>query len=142
MSRVSWAIGHALLFRQVVQRPHVVEAVGELDEDDADVVHHRQEHLAEVLGLAFLARGEADGADLGDPLHDVGDLGAEELADPVDGGEGVLDDVVEQAGRDRHDVELHVGEEVGHGQGVNEIGLPGMAHLAPVLEGGKDVGPP
>ena len=39
------------LGRQVLERAHVVEAVGELDEDDADVLGHRQEHLAEVLRL-------------------------------------------------------------------------------------------
>ena len=48
----------APLLGQVVQRPHVVQPVGELDEDDADVVHHRQEHLAEALGLPLLARRE------------------------------------------------------------------------------------
>ena len=142
MSRVSWATATPLVFRQVAQRPHVVEPVGQLDEDHADVVDHRQEHLPEVLRLAFLAGGEADRADFGDPLDHMGDFGAEKLANPVDGGEGVLDDVVEQAGRDRHDVQFHVGEEVGHGQGVNQVGLPGMAHLAAVLEGGKDIGPP
>ena len=44
------------LFREVVQRPHVMETVGELDEDDANVIHHRQQHLAEVLGLPLFAR--------------------------------------------------------------------------------------
>jgi hypothetical protein len=43
-------------FRQVMQRPHVVEPIGELDEDDPDVVHHREQHLAEALGLTLLAR--------------------------------------------------------------------------------------
>ena len=28
-----------------------MQAVGQLDQDDADVVDHRQEHLAQVLGL-------------------------------------------------------------------------------------------
>ena len=40
------------LFRfQVFQRAHVVEPVRELDEDDAQVAGHGQQHLAEVLGL-------------------------------------------------------------------------------------------
>ena len=43
-----------LLRRQRGDRPHVVEPVGELDEDDADVVRHRQEHLPDVLGLLLL----------------------------------------------------------------------------------------
>ena len=48
--------GDALLLvrRQAVQRPHVVESVGELDEHDPDVLGHRQEHLADVLGLLLL----------------------------------------------------------------------------------------
>ena len=104
----------AALLGQVVERPHVVQPVGELHEDDADVVHHREQHLAEVLGLPLLARGERDGADLGHPFDHVGDLGPEQLLDALDGGQGVLDDVVEQAGGDGDRVELHVGEDVGH----------------------------
>ena len=129
------------VLRQVVERPHVVEPVGELDEDDADVVDHREQHLAEVLRLPLLARRERDGADLGDPLDEVGDLGAEELLDALDGGQGVLDDVVEEAGRDGHDVELHVGEEVGDLERVDEVGLARVAHLSLVLAGREDVGP-
>ena len=54
----------------------------------------------------------------------------------------VLDDVVEQAGGDRDDVELHVGEQVGDLQRVDEVGLAGVADLSLVLEGGEDIGPP
>ena len=132
----------APLLRHVLQRPHVVQAVGELDEDDADVVHHRQQHLAEVLDLALLAGRERDGADLGHALDDVRDVVAEGLADALDGGQGVLDDVVEQAGGDAHDVELHVGEDVGDLEGMDEVGLAGMADLSLVLQGREDVGPP
>src|SRR3712207_7181283 len=46
----------ALLRLEVLERAHVVEPVGELDEDDAHVVDHRQKHLADVLGLLLLAR--------------------------------------------------------------------------------------
>ena len=106
----------APLVRQMAERPHVVQAVGELHEDDADVVDHREQHLAEVLRLPLLARRERDGADLGHAFDDVRDLGAEELLDALDGGQRVLDDVVEQAGGDGHRVELHVGEEVGDGE--------------------------
>ena len=119
-----------------------MQPVGQLDEDDADVVDHRQEHLAEVLGLALLARRKRDRADLGDALDDVGDLRAEELRDALDGGQGVFDDVVEQAGGHRHHVELHVRQEVGHFERVHQVGLPGMAHLSLVLEGREDVRPP
>ncbi len=124
----------APLLGQVVQRPHVVQSVGELDQDDADVIDHGQQHLAKILGLPLFARRELDGAELGDALDNVRDVGAEELLDALDRRLRVLDDVVEQAGGDRHDVELHVGEEIGHLERVDEVRLPGMADLSLVLE--------
>ena len=118
-----------------------MEAIGQLDQDDADVIDHRQKHLAEVLGLPFLARREPNGADLGHPFHDMGDLGAEELADAVDGGQRVFDDVVQQAGGDGHRVELHVRQKVRNCQRMNKIRLTRVADLAPVLERREHVGP-
>ena len=109
---------------------------------DADVVDHREEHLPEVLGLPLLARRERDRADLGDALDDVRHLRAEELLDALDGRQRVFDDVVEEAGGDGDRVELHVREEVGDREGMDQVGLAGMADLAPVLEGREDVGPP
>ena len=44
-----------LLFRtHDVERPHIVQAVTKLDEHDADIIDHRQEHLAQVFGLVSL----------------------------------------------------------------------------------------
>src|SRR5207248_1737819 len=63
-----------LLGRQVVERPHVVEAIGQLDHQHAQVARHRHQHLAEVLGLPLLARGEGQLADLGHAVHQLGDL--------------------------------------------------------------------
>ena len=52
------------------------------------------------------------------------------------------EDVVKQPGGDRHDVELHVGEQVGDLERMDQIRLARMAHLSLVLVGRKDVGPP
>ena len=60
----------------------------------------------------------------------------------LDRGEGVLDHVVEQAGGDGHDVQPHVGQEAGHFEGVDQVGLAGVADLALVLQGREDVRPP
>ena len=72
----------------------------------------------------------------------MGHFGPEQLLDPLDGGQGVLDDVVQEAGGNGHGVELHVRQEVGDGQRMDQVGLPGVAHLAPVLEGREHIGPP
>ncbi len=70
------------------------------------------------------------------------DLGPEQFADPVDGRQRVLDNVVEEAGGDGDGIELEVGQEVGDRQRVYQIGLAGVAYLPLVLEGGEHVGAP
>ena len=59
--------------RQGGQGAHVVQAVGELDDDDADVVAHSQEHLAQVPGLLLVHRGDLDVRELGHAVDKVGD---------------------------------------------------------------------
>ena len=88
-----------LLLAEVLDRPHVVQAVGELDEDDADVLRHRDDHLPVVLGLRLLAALEADPRQLGDALDEVRDLRAELRAELLHVRARVLDDVVQERRR-------------------------------------------
>ena len=43
-----------LLLAQIAERAHVVQAVGQLDEDHPDVLGHGDDHLADVLRLLLL----------------------------------------------------------------------------------------
>ena len=63
--------------RQRRDRAHVVEAVGELDEQDADVLRHRDEHLAQRRRLLRLLGVELEPVELGDAVDDRGDVGSE-----------------------------------------------------------------
>jgi hypothetical protein len=131
-----------LIPSRLAERAHVVHPIGQLHENHANVVDHREEHLAKILGLPLLGGRKRNRADLGDALDDVGHLRTEQLVNPFDGRQRIFDDVVQQAGRNGHGIELEVDEELGDGQGVNKVGLARMAHLAPVFEGRKDVGAP
>ena len=73
-----------LLLAQVAQGAHVVEAVGELDQDDADVFGHGHDHLAVVFGLLLFGGGEADLGQLGDAVDQHRDHVAELGADHFD----------------------------------------------------------
>jgi hypothetical protein len=128
-----------LVFAHVFQRAHVVEPIDELDQEDANVLGHRDQHLPEALGLALPGGGEFDSRDLGQPLHEEADLLTEEAIDLVETGEGVLHGVVEQSRDDGHVIEAHVHEDPRHFERMDQIGLPGVPHLAVVDLRGVDV---
>jgi hypothetical protein len=56
------------LLRQGAERAHVVEPVGELDQDHPDVAGHRHHHFPVVLGLPLVATLEAHPGQLGDAV--------------------------------------------------------------------------
>ena len=74
-----------LLLGHRAERAHVVQAVGELDQDDPDVRGHRDHHLAVVLGLRLVARLERDPGQLGHAVDQAGDLVAELARGPRPG---------------------------------------------------------
>ena len=126
--------------RQVFERPHVVQAVGQLDEHHADVIHHRQHHLAQVFGLLLFPGGEIDGADLGDALDDMRHLFAKLFADIDDRHRGIFHGVMQQPGGDRDGVHFHLGQDQCYFQGMDQIGLAGGTALSGVVFLGKFVG--
>ncbi len=69
-------LGDALLLleRHRRDRAHVVQTVGELDDQDPEVLRHRDEHLAHRRRLLLLAAVEADPFELRDTVDDRRDL--------------------------------------------------------------------
>ena len=118
---------------KMLERAHVVQAVRQLNQDDPDIIHHRQHHLADVFRLLLFASGELDLADLGHALDNMGDLFAELLADIDNGDRSVFYRVVQEPSRDRYRVHLHLGQNQRYFQGMNEIRLSGSAALAFVM---------
>ncbi len=98
------------LGREMLERAHVMQSICQLDEDDANVVHHGEHHFAQVFSLLLFLGGEIDFADLGDALDDVRDLFAEFLANVDDRDRSVFDRVMEQTRGDGDGIHLHVGE--------------------------------
>ena len=112
-----------LLGRQAVEGPHVVEPVGELDEDDPDVLGHRQEHLPDVLGLLLLVAVGAELRQLRDAVDEPRDLGPEPLLDVLEAVLGVLGDVVEERRGDRDRVDPELGGDLGRRDRMGDVRL-------------------
>src|SRR4051812_9842329 len=121
----------ALLLRQIVERAHVVEPVGQLHNDHARVLRNRQEQLPIALDLPLLrraARGQL--GDLGQPIDDARDLPAEFAIDVGNGDLRVFDDVMEQAAGNRDRIELEVGENLRDLHRMRDERLARIPHLA------------
>ena len=88
------------LGRQVLQRPHVVQPVAQLDDDDARVLGDREQQLPVVLDLLLGRAPEGEARDLGEPVHDARDLAAELAGDVLGADVRILHHVVEQRGGD------------------------------------------
>ena len=119
------------LLLQVAQRAHVVQPVGELDDEHPDVAAHRDDHLADRLGLRGVAVLHL--VELGDAVDEHRDLVAEVGAQLLEGVRRVLDGVVQQRGDQRRLGHADVGEDRRHRERVGDVGVAALAHLAGVV---------
>ena len=131
----------ALVFRHVVERAHVVQPVGELDQQHAHVLGDRQQQLAQVFRLLRLLRDEVELLQLGQALDQLADVGTEQLVDLRPRRRRVLDRVVQQRDRDRRLVEMHVGQDGGDFERMREVRVARGALLMTMLLHGIDIGP-
>ena len=108
---------------------HVVQPVGQLDQQDAEVLRHRHEHLAHRCGLLRLLRIEVDPLELRNPIDDRGHVRAERRIEVVECDTRVLHHVVQDRGRERHIVHAELGQNHGDGERMGDVGLAGLPAL-------------
>ena len=123
-----------------MERAHVVQAIGELDQEDANVLRHRQHQLAEILGLLGLIGLQLDARQLGHAVDKPRNIAAEYPLDVIERRDRILDRVVQQPGDDRRGVELHAGEDAGDLDGMGEIGIAARPELRPMRLHREDIG--
>ena len=113
------------------------------DEDDADVLDHRQHHLAEALGLRFGVAAELNLVEFADAVHEQRDFAAELLFDFVQRSRRILDRIVQNRRGYRLRVQVHLGELLRDRDGMRYVGFAGLARLPEVrlraeFVGGRD----
>jgi len=120
---------HLFLLRLELEGPHVVEPVRQLDDDDADVLRHGQQHLAEILRLFLLLGGIRNFCQFGDAIHQVGDFLAEGFLELGVLVEGVLNGVVKDAGRNGCRIHVHFRQNAGDRDRVDDVRISGNTGL-------------
>ena len=71
-------------------------AVGQLDQDNPNILHHGHHHLAEVFGLRLFAIAEFELVEFGDTGDQFSDSTAIELGQLFLGHRGVFDHIMQQ----------------------------------------------
>ena len=130
----------ARLRRPMRERAHVVQPVGELDQQHAHVVGDGEQELAQIFGLLRLLGDEIELLQLGQAFDQNADVVAEQAVDLGAGRVGVLDRVVQQRRGDGRVVELELGEDRGDLERVGEIRIAGGALLLAMRPHGIDIG--
>ena len=90
--------------RHILQGAQIVQAIGQFDENDPDVLGHGHDHLAEALRLTFFAAGKFQLAELGHPFHQNGDVVAEAFRHLLRCHPRIFDGIVEQRTRNGHGI--------------------------------------
>ena len=89
-----------LVGRLRVEGAHIVQTVGNLDENHADVLAHGEKQLLEVLGLGRSLLAENAAADLGESVDNLGNLRSEHIADILNGIVGIFHHIMKQGRAD------------------------------------------
>src|SRR3974390_119605 len=118
------------------ERAHVVQPVSELHQDDANVVDHGEEHLANVFSLTRFRGHHVEAANFRHALDEPRHFRTEPFLDAGDWKFGVFDDVVKQRGGKRGGVKTHVRKNVGYFQQMSDVRVAGASELVAVPLGG------
>ena len=117
-----------------------MQAIGELDQDDADIARHRHHHLAEVFGLLFGFAAELNLRELGHAFDQIGHLRTKLFDQLLFGNTTVFDDIVHQRRHQALRIESKGGENAGDRYRMGNVGFAGSAVLAFVGITGQHIG--
>ena len=117
-----------------------MQAVGELDDDDADVLGHGEEHLAQRKRLLLVHAVDFNVGELGHAVDEPCHGFAKQTRNIGKRGLGVLDGIVQQRGAHHIAVHLEVSQNDSYLDGMVNVHLTRAPLLVAVLLGSKAVG--
>ena len=119
-----------LLRLHVLQRTHIVQTIGQLDQDDTDIFCHGEEHLAQVLCLHLhLVLGPGQLSQLRDAVYQKRYLRTKLLRKLIQRHDGVFHDIMKNACRNGLLIHLKVCQNDGNTKRVNDIGFTRFSFL-------------
>ena len=111
---------------------HIVKSVAELDENNSDILGHREEHLAEILDMSLLLVLDIESYHLGKSVDEHRRFRSEFRLDLLEVGliRAVLHGIVKERGTDRVGIKTEVGYYLCHRYGMRDIRLSADTELS------------
>ena len=109
-----------------------MQAVCQLDDDDADIFGHREEHFAEILKLLVLLVLVVELGELRHAIDQEGDFFAKEHFEIFQRIAGILDDIMQERCHDAFLIHFQLRKNVGHRDGMDDVWLarlPGLSRM-------------
>ena len=120
-----------------IQCTHVMQAVSQFDQDDADVPCHRKQHFSEVFALRIDMGLELKFFQFRQAVHHGGDRRSEPFDQFVESNALILDDIVQESCHDGLCVQFPSRANFSDSKGMGNIRFPGLANLSKMFFIGK-----
>ena len=104
-------------------RAHIVQTVGKLDDQHAQVASHGYKHLSHRRRLLGLSRIKLQPLQLRQSINNAGDFGSEIALDIRQRDFGIFDSIVQECSNQRHLVQANFRDNSCHGQRMTDIQL-------------------
>ena len=107
-----------------------MQAVGQFDEYDPDIVGHGQQHFADVFGFRAweLVKGSVLNLVTPETMCRTSCPNMHSISSGR--GMGVFNDIMQQPGGDADRIQFHISQNTGHFQRVGQVGFSGQPDLA------------
>ncbi len=123
-----------------MKRAHIVQAVRQLHQKDADIRDDGEQKLAQIFRLGCLLDHKVKLFELGEAGDQLRDVMTEQTFDLLAGYARILDHIMKQGSDDGRGVDLQIRQDGGDFERVCEIGIAGRARLIAMRLHGVDIG--
>ena len=120
-----------LLFRNaIIQRAHVVQPVGQLDDDNSNILCHGQQHLAYIFRLLLCPAGIRNIGELCHTIHQFGYIAAKLLFYILQRYGSIFHHIMQQPTDDGIRIHAQSYQYYRHFYGMGNIWVTGRTHLS------------
>ena len=117
-----------------------MQAIRQFDQNNPNILRHRQQHFAKVFGFGVLFGIKLDLINFANAIDQSGDIFTETKLQVFFCGRGIFNNIVEECRNNAAAVQAHLRENRGHGHRMKNIGFTTATALTLMDLSAKKIG--